>query len=226
MAFRARLPHLHALALGRSGHRARDRPVRPALVDPLPQRRRLLRGRDAGAAHFLMTACNSKFKIQNANGAWARIALCLHFAFCILHYSEAPAHAQDLIGQPIVEIVIEQEGQPVTDALIRSLIETVVGEPLSMRDVRETEEHLYNLRRFDDIQPRAEAVPGGVRLRYVLFPSHPVDRVDFRGMLGVSEGDLRRVIADRFGRTPAAARRDEVAERVRLAYRQRGYPSA
>jgi outer membrane protein insertion porin family len=173
-----------------------------------------------------MTACNSKFKIQNANGAWRRIAVCLHFAFCISHYSEAPAYAQDLIGQPIVEIVIEQEGQPVTDALIRSLIETVVGEPLSMRDVRETEEHLYNLRRFDDIQPRAEAVPGGVRLRYVLFPSHPVDRVEFRGMLGVSEEDLRRVVTDRFGRTPAAARRDEVAARLRAAYRDRGYPAA
>src|SRR5688572_13833963 len=108
-----------------------------------------------------MTTCNSKFKIQNANSACLRVAAILHFAFCILHYGEV-AHAQDLIGQPIVEVVIEQEGQRVTDPLVRSLIETVVGEPLSMRDVRETEEHLFNLRRYDDIQPSAEAAPGGV----------------------------------------------------------------
>ena len=156
---------------------------------------------------------------------WRRIALCLKFAFCILHFSEA-SYAQDLVGQPIVEVVLEQEGKPVTDPVVRSLIETIVGEPLSMRDVRETEEHLYNLRRFDDIQPRAEAVPGGVRLRYVLIPSHPVDRVDFRGMLEVDEADLRRVVSDRFGRTPAASRMEEVAAALRLAYRRRGYPAA
>jgi outer membrane protein insertion porin family len=169
-----------------------------------------------------MLRSNSEFRLQNAR-AWVRLLLCLSSAFCILNYSGV-AEAQ--VGQPIVEVVIEQEGRPVTDPLVRSLIETVVGEPLSMRDVRETEEHLFNLQRFDDIQPRAEVVPGGVRVRYVLFPAHPVDRVDFRGMLGLSEGDLRRVISDRFGRTPAAARKDEVAERLRLAYRQRGYPSA
>jgi outer membrane protein assembly complex protein YaeT len=166
---------------------------------------------------------HSQFTIRHANRAWWRVTVCLPFALCLLTYS-ASAEAQ--VGERILEVVIEQEGQPVTDPLVLSLIETVVGEPLSMRDVRETEEHLYNLQRFDDIQPRAEVVPGGVRVRYVLFPSHPVDVLDFRGTLGLSERDLRRVITDRFGRTPAAARKDEVAERLTLAYRQRGYPAA
>ena len=135
-----------------------------------------------------------------------------------------PAAAQ--YGEPIVEIVVEQEGQLVTDPLIRGLIETTVGEPLSMRDVRETTQHLYNLRRFEDIRPTAEAVPGGVRLRYVLVPMHPVDRVEFTGNLGIDAGDLRRLVTDRLGRNPSAGRTTEVAETLRQTYRSRGFPSA
>src|SRR5829696_3531138 len=117
--------------------------------------------------------------MQNANRAWLRVTLCLHFALCVLHYSAA-ASAQEAVGQPIVEVAVEQEGQPVTDPLVRGLIETTVGEPLSMRDVRGTVEHLMNLQRFENVEPSAEPVANGVRVRYVLFPTHPVDRVEFR----------------------------------------------
>jgi outer membrane protein insertion porin family len=60
-------------------------------------------------------------------------------------------------------------------------------------------------------------------VKYELVPRHPVDRVDFRGLLGLSEDELRRVVTDRFGRTPSAARAGEVADAVRLEYRRRGY---
>jgi outer membrane protein insertion porin family len=136
----------------------------------------------------------------------------------------APAAAQ--FGEQIVEVVVEQEGRTVTDPLVRQLIETTVGEPLSMRDVRETTEHLYNLRRFEDIRPTAEPVPGGVRLRYVLVPMHPVDRVEFRGMLGLERSELERLATDRLGRTPSAGRTSEVVDALRQTYRSRGYPSA
>lgn len=136
------------------------------------------------------------------------------------------ASSQDTVGQPIVEVVVEQEGRIVTDPLIRGLIETTVGEALSMRDVRETIQHLDNLRRYDDIQPRAEPVPGGVRVRYLLFPSHPVDRVEFRGSLGLPEAEVQRVITERFGRAPAAGRIAEAADLLRRTYRNRGYASA
>ena len=138
----------------------------------------------------------------------------------------ATGDARAQIGEPIVEIVVEQEGQPVTDPLVRDLIGTTVGKPLSMRDVRETVEHLTNLRRYDDVQPWTENVPGGVRIRWVLVPSHPVDRVQFNGSLGVSESDLRRLITDRYGRAPAAGRAAEAAELLRRTYRTRGYPGA
>jgi outer membrane protein insertion porin family len=169
---------------------------------------------------------NAKFKMQNANAAW-RAALLLHFASCILHVlAPSTAAAQDLIGQPIVEIVVEQEGERVTDPAILNLVETRVGQPLSMTQVRETLDHLLNLRRFDDVQPRAEAAPGGVRLRYVLMPSHPVDRIEFNNNGSVSESDLRRLVTDRFDRSPNPSRAAEIAAALKTEYRRRGYPAA
>ena len=143
-------------------------------------------------------------------------------ASCLLTVQAAWAQ----VGQRIVEIRIEQEGRPVTEPLITGLIETRVGEPLSMRAVRETITHLMSLNRFEDVQPNAEPADGGVRLRYVLFPLHAVDRVEFRGTLGVSDGDLRRVIAERFGPVPSAGRAPEVARVVTQFYKDRGYPNA
>ena len=170
---------------------------------------------------------NAEFRMQNSDTArWARILFCLHSAFCILHLTAAPAAAQDFIGQPIVEIVVEQEGERVTDPAILNLVETRVGQPLSMTAVRETVDHLLNLRRFDDVQPRAEAAPGGVLLRYLLMPSHPVDRIEFTGNGTVSEGDLRRLITDRFDRSPNPARATEIAAALKTEYRRRGYPAA
>jgi outer membrane protein insertion porin family len=129
------------------------------------------------------------------------------------------------VGQTISEVVIEQEGRPVDDRLIAGLIETTVGEPLSMRDVRETVTHLMTLNRFEDVQARSEPVGGGVRVRWALFPLHPVDRLEFRGELG-APGDLRRTITERFGNAPSAGRLMEIAEAVRALYRQKGYSQA
>jgi outer membrane protein assembly complex protein YaeT len=166
--------------------------------------------------------------MQNANASWLRTScVVLQFAMCILHSWVSPsAAAQDLVGQPVVDIVVEQEGQRVADPVILDLILTPVGQPLAMIDVRATSEHLFNLRRFDDIRPIAEPVAGGVRIRYVLTPSHPIDRIEFTGNVAVSETDLRRIVTDRFGTSPNPARADEAAAALRNAYRPRGYPAA
>jgi outer membrane protein insertion porin family len=129
---------------------------------------------------------------------------------------------------PVVdEIRAEREGQPVASPAILSLIETAAGRPLSMRQVRETIAHLVNLNLFDDVQVLSEpSGRGGVRLTYRLMPAHPVDRVEFRGMLGLSEGELRRAVEDRFGEIPRAAQVENVAALLRTLYRDRGYPTA
>jgi outer membrane protein assembly complex protein YaeT len=149
-----------------------------------------------------------------------------HFlsTFHLLLLTGAAVFAQ--APQIITEVRIEQEGRPVDDRLITGLIETMPGEPLSMRDVRETITHLMSLNRFEDVQPFSEPAGAGVRVRWVLFPLHLVDRMEFRGTLGMDEGDIRRIIGERYGAAPSAGRADEVADAVRTLYRQRGYAQA
>lgn len=134
--------------------------------------------------------------------------------------------AEAQVGEPIVEVRLEQEGRTLTDPTLLALVETRVGEPLSMQAVRETALHFMSLGRFEDVQPQTDALPNGVRLRYVLVPLHPVDRIQFRGRLGLSEDDLRELVQDRFGRAPAAARQTEMADVLKTHYRQHGFPSA
>jgi outer membrane protein insertion porin family len=126
----------------------------------------------------------------------------------------------------ITEVRVEQEGRTLDDRVINGLIETTAGEPLSMREVRDTLAHLTSLNRFEDVQVFQETAGSGIRLRYVLFPLHPVDRMEFRGALGLSDDELRRVFTERFGAAPPAARVEDIADALRGFYRDRGYASA
>ena len=151
-----------------------------------------------------------------------RTALGLHFAFCILNC--AAAGAQTTAAPPTVAAVdVQQEGAAVTDPLILSLVQTRTGMPLSMADVRETITHLISLTRYEDVQVYEDAAPEGVRLRYVLMPVHEVDRIEFRGMLGIPEDTLRRAVVSRFGQAPVASRAEDVARSLQGLYRDRGY---
>ena len=150
----------------------------------------------------------------------SRVALGLHFAFCILHCGAAAAQTP----APVVTAVdVQQEGAAVTDPLILSLVQTRTGMPLSMADVRETITHLISLTRYEDVQVYEDQAAGGVRLRYVLMPVHEVDRIEFRGTLGVPEDVLRRAVATRFGPAPVASRAEDVARSLQSVYRERGY---
>ena len=114
--------------------------------------------------------------------------------FLVLALSSFAAPAQAQFGRPITEVVLEQEGRPVTDPVIVSLIETRVGAPLEASDVRETVGHIMSLNRFDDVQVSAEDAGSGLRVRYVLTPLHPVDRIEFEGTLGLPEDDVLRAV--------------------------------
>jgi outer membrane protein insertion porin family len=150
----------------------------------------------------------------------ARRVICICFSLLFA----AVAHAQD--APRVTEILIDQEGRPLNDESVLSLIETRPGAPLSMRQVRDTIAHLASLNRFENIQVLQDTTPDGVRLRYVVVPLHPVDRVLFRGSLGLSRDDLREAIVERFGAAPSGGRLAEVQEALRVLYRDRGYPAA
>ena len=152
-----------------------------------------------------------------------RTICCLHFAFCILNSGAASAQTP---APAVVAIDVQQEGETVTDPLVLSLLQTRPGMPLAIADVRESITHLISLTRYEDVQVYEDPVPGGVRLRYVLIPVHLVDRLEFRGTLGIPEDTLRRLVVQRFGNAPVASRADEVARALQAAYRERGYVQA
>jgi outer membrane protein insertion porin family len=130
------------------------------------------------------------------------------------------------VGQKIVEIQLDQEGQAVNDPAVLRLIETRVGDVLSVRSARETIAHLMALGRYEDIQVASEPAGGGVRVKYVLLPRHPIDRIRFVGRHELSEDALRQLVGDRFGDSPSATRIPEISEALRLEYRRRGFPGA
>jgi outer membrane protein insertion porin family len=136
--------------------------------------------------------------------------------------SPASAYA----GRTIVRADIAIEGKVVEDATLRDLLETRVGSPLSMAAVRETIAHLYSLGRFESISVDASALDAGVVLRYDLVPVHSVERIEFRGNLGLSRSSLKDAVTARFGAAPAATRAASVAEMLQSYYRDRGYLSA
>lgn len=137
----------------------------------------------------------------------------------------APLSAQtpDPFGRLITDVRVQQEGKPVTDRVILDLIDTKVGQPLSMHDVRESIDHLHGLGRLDDVQVSWDPFGTGVRLTYVLVPRHAVQSVEFRGNLELSERELRQAMTARFGALPPVSRTNDVARTLAALYRERGY---
>ncbi len=115
------------------------------------------------------------------------------------------------IGRTIAAVRLVIEERLTDDPVLRDLVQTRVGQPLSMVNVRQSIAHLFSLRRFQDVQVEARHAEGGVELVYNLVPLRTVSRVAFRGDLGLSEGLVRRTVTGRFGTSPPLGRATEIA---------------
>jgi outer membrane protein assembly factor BamA len=118
------------------------------------------------------------------------------------------------------------DGEASQEAMLLGLVETSVGQPLSMASVRETIAHFSSLGRFQGISVDATAEGEGVALRYMLVPIYNVERIEFIGNLGLRAGELRRAVTNRFGATPTASRASNVAEMLQGYYFDRGFLAA
>ena len=129
------------------------------------------------------------------------------------------------VGQQIVEVQMVSEGRPIEDPAIRALIETHVGDPLSMTQVRESITHIFGLGRFQDVQVSALPAPGGVSLQYNLVPLHTVQSMDFRGVpsLVLSGSLIRSAVTGKFGTSPAPGRAQDIARFIEQLYRDHGF---
>jgi outer membrane protein insertion porin family len=138
-----------------------------------------------------------------------------------------PGAAASYIGKPIEQMRVFVDGQPTVDASLTDLVESRVGRPLAMTDVRESIVHLYSLGRFQDVRVDATTTPaGGVSLRFDLVPLRSVKDVEFTGALGLDKGLLRRTIADRYGASPPISRAADAARTLESLYRDHGYLAA
>jgi len=131
------------------------------------------------------------------------------------------AEVADLVGRPVVEVRLFRGGQEIRDPATLDLVETRTGQPLSMRQVRESLSHLLiSLGEFADVSATAD--PAGVVLRYDLIPLQAAVDVEVRGSLGRSRQALLDLIARRFGRT---VRPDQIPDAVTFLeelYRESG----
>jgi len=136
------------------------------------------------------------------------------------------AEPQDYLGRTITDVGVEIAGVPVVETSVLELVETRVGEPLAMQNVRGTIEHLVGVGRFEDVRVFASATDQGVALRWRLVPVRKITRITVSGNHALPAQDIRRVISDRFGATPSTNRISEMAARVTEYYHSRGYEKA
>ena len=160
--------------------------------------------------------------------AAAQAGRLLAFVIAVATVCPHPARAAvaDYIGRPVGSVRLVVEGRDTADPALTAVVETEVGRPLSMVQVRESVAHLFSLRRFEDVRVDATLENGRVALRYELAPIHAITAIRFAGDTGrpgVDTGALRRAITDRFGATPPAGRLSEVVRVASDALAERGY---
>jgi len=139
--------------------------------------------------------------------------------------ADARAEVADYLGKTVSAVTVESEGRRLNDERLSSLIETRVGQPLDMREVRDSIAHLFSLAQYEDVRVRASLAGSTVTLAYELVPLHPVETITFTGAdaAGINEGRLRQRLEERFGRTPRAARAAEMAQEIEGVLRDAGY---
>jgi outer membrane protein assembly complex protein YaeT len=120
----------------------------------------------------------------------------------LLWPTAAAAQAPDLaslVGRPVAGLRITIEGQPADAPELRDLLQVNTGAPLDLAAVRESLTHLFNTRRFEDVVVTAEQNADGILLEFALTPDHPVDRLEFRGTLGLDRRALERAALEQSG---------------------------
>jgi outer membrane protein insertion porin family len=140
--------------------------------------------------------------------------------------TRARASVADYIGKPVAAVRIFVETRETSDSFLTSIVETTVGQALSMAQVRETVAHLFSLGRFEGVSVDGALENGRVTLRYDLVPIHAVSKIRFEGGVdapGVDTGAMRRAIADRYGVSPPLGRLSDMTRILADVLREHGY---
>ena len=137
----------------------------------------------------------------------------------------APPAAADpaaLAGQTVAEVRFFRDGRPLDEPSLLDFIETRPGQPLSMRQVRESLTHLFSLGDFVDVRVSAAAAPEGVGLRYDLVPLRAAGGVEVLDALGRPVEEAADLIRRRVGASVSPDRVADVAALLGEYYRDAG----
>ena len=177
----SRVPDLFAQSSVRPratrGPVARVRPERSPVVGPHPQRGR--------GAYSLDVRVRRVFFESGAGGADAsRIGLAVLVLAAMLCGGTplAAQQSETYIGKTVASVRLELEGRALDDATLLALLDTRVGQPLRMAEVRESMAHLHGLGRFQNVEVHATLTPAAtVNLLYELVPLHSVRAIIVAG---------------------------------------------
>ena len=154
------------------------------------------------------------------------VAVCATTWLTVLAVPVGGAEIADFVGKPVAAVTLVSDGFPLNDPEVLELVETRVGTPLSMRQVRESLTHLFSLGWFESVEVDGSVLGEGVAVEYGLVSLRVIDRVEFVGEGNLSTGEARQTIVDTHGASFHVDQVNEIMETVRRFYRQRGFFAA
>ncbi|MCY4507524.1 MAG: hypothetical protein OXG35_11270, partial [Acidobacteria bacterium] len=127
-----------------------------------------------------------------------------------------------LAGQNVAEVRLFRDGRPVDEPSLVDFIETRPGQPLSMREVRESLTHLFSLGEFVDVRASAAPVAQGVSLRYDLVPFRGAGGMEVLDPRGRPVEEAAALVRRRLGSRVAPDQVDAAAGLLDQYYRDAG----
>jgi outer membrane protein assembly factor BamA len=137
------------------------------------------------------------------------------------HVNAAPT----LAGKPVEEVRI-LGNKLVSNAVIRNVIRTKVGQSFDPATVEEDYQRIYNLRKFSDVQARAEPTATGVNVVFVVTEQRQVKGITFNGNRKIDTPALLNIVDLRAGEAIDPFRIAIARDAIQDLYRSRNYPFA
>lgn len=163
--------------------------------------------------------CGAGHSVARGRGLLGVVGVAL---WLTLSPASLAADVAELAGQVVVDVRLYRDGRFSDASTLLELVETRVGQPLSLREVRESITHLFSLGEFADVRVSAIEDRKGIRLRYDLAPLLSGPGVEVRGALGRPAEDVQDLIIRRFGRMVATDRIPAVVRMLKEFYRESG----
>jgi len=140
---------------------------------------------------------------------------------------EAPAEsgeADNLESNPFIIKSIEIQGsKTMPPETILSIIQTKVGEEVSLKQIREDVKVLYKFGQFSNIQVNSSGSEDGISLTFVLEEWPKVDKLDLKGNEKISSGKIDDVLTIEAGNSLSGKLLHENEEKITSLYKKKGY---